>query len=103
MSQKFIEKFAEMVFEAIMILLGHQATNNVVFLNAYIVALGCCFVYGLYFGKRYLDLKENLYLFFPLASEKAIDPLAIPEDKALARAPYIDMPINFSHIYIASY
>jgi len=85
MSEKFLEKFTEMLFGAIIVfllltssiivLLAYLAIQNVFFYYGYIGMLGFSFIYVLYYGQQYRDFKETLHLFLP--AEKPIEPLNI--------------------------
>lgn len=85
MSERFLEKFTEMLFGAIIVfllltsstivLLAWISTQNVIFYYGYMGALGFSFIYVLYYGQQYRDFKETLHLFLP--PEKPFEPLSM--------------------------
>lgn len=85
MSERFLEKFTEMLFGAIMlfmlfasssiVLLAYVATLNVLFYYCFLGALLFSFIYVLYYARQCRDFKETLHLFLP--SEKPFEPLSM--------------------------
>jgi len=85
MSERFLEKFTEMLFGAIIVFLlltsstivflAWISTQNVIFYYGYIGALGFSFIYVLYYAQQFRDFKETLHLFLP--SEKPFEPLSM--------------------------
>jgi hypothetical protein len=85
MSEKFLEKFTEMLFGAIVVfllltsstivLLAWISTQNMIFYYGYIGALGSSFIYVLYYAQQFRNFKETLHLFLP--PEKPFEPLSM--------------------------
>jgi hypothetical protein len=85
MSEAFFERFTEMLFGAIMIvllftssimvLLAYSFTQNMIFYYIYVGVLLFSFIYALNYSRQFRDFKENLYLLFPSENPKPIEPL----------------------------
>jgi ABC-type multidrug transport system fused ATPase/permease subunit len=94
MSQAFFERFTELLFGVIMILLlflgtimvllAYVLTQIMVFYYAYIGALFFSFFYAFRYAQQFKHFKETLNLFIPSENSKPIEPLNIDvEDRAL--------------------
>lgn len=91
MSEKFIEKFVELLFGAIMVfllftsssivLLAYVATLNVIFYYGFLGALASSFVYALQYSRQFRDFKETLHLLIPENNHKPIEPLSMETDE----------------------
>jgi hypothetical protein len=85
MSEKFFEKFTEMLFEviitvllftsSIMVLLAYSFTQNIVFYFGYIGVLSFSFFYAFRYAQSFKHFKETLNLFIPSENSKPIEPL----------------------------
>ena len=94
MSERFFEKFTELLFGAIMILLlftssimvllAYSFTQNMIFYYIYVGVLLFSFAYALNYSRQFKHFKETLNLFIPSENDKPIEPLNIDvEDRAL--------------------
>jgi hypothetical protein len=112
MSEKFLERFTEMLFGAIitvllftssiMVLLTYSFTQNIVFYFGYIGVLSFSFFYAFRYAQSFKHFKETVSqgLLFPNSnSEKPIEPLNMEvEDLPLKCALYYRNGASFEKI-----
>jgi hypothetical protein len=56
-------------------LIVYLSTGNMIFYYCYLATLFFALFYGLRLYRKYVDFRQNLYLFLPNSSEKQLEPL----------------------------